>query len=314
MGLVEKYSPKKVDELILPDKSRERIRTYIEAKDPVHCLFHGPPGTGKTSTVDVIVNAWYGSSKPYFYKKVNGSNLRRIGDVREIFEPFATTMSAGSAEVPFKMLHIDEADRLTSEAQDSLRVLMEDYKHNCVFVLTTNHYNKIDPAIRSRCELDIFFGPVPKDKAIARLEEIARIEGLETSEGFFEKLYEREGGDMRRIMSVFDDMAKLGGVLEIDEERIDIDSFIENLLDSITSGDYRKSLYEFLRATGIDRRELLMSLYKAVVRSDWEDIQKAEAIKAIAECDMKIRDPTNDVIHLDVLCIKIRETLRNGNH
>ncbi|MHA1277385.1 MAG: AAA family ATPase [Candidatus Helarchaeota archaeon] len=312
MGLTEKYSPKKIEDLIVPDKTKERIRSYIESRDPVHALFHGPAGTGKTSTVQVIVNAWYGKNKPYFYKKVNGSNLRRIADVREIFEPFATTMSVGESKVKFKILHIDEADRLTSESQDSLRVLMEDYKHNCVFILTTNHYNKIDPAIRSRCELDIFFGPVPKDKAIARLEEIAELEGIEVSDGFFERLHEREGGDMRRIMSVFDDMSKVGGVLELEENNVNLEMFVRELFGKILNGNYRKPLYEFLRETGIDRRQLLASLYEVVLKSMLEDQVKAECIKALAECDIKIRDPMNDMIHLDLMCIKMREAVRHA--
>jgi len=315
MGLVEKYAPREISELLVDDSIKKELVAFIKARDPVHCLFHGPPGTGKTSAVNIIIRNWYGKSWPLFYMKVNGSNQRRIADMREIFEPFVTTGTAGTAEVKFKILHIDEADALTRETQDSLRVLMEDYKSNCVFILTTNHKEKINPAIISRCQTDLFFGPVPCKKLRGRLveilEEYPNVKPTDP-ESFYPTFINLYKGDMRKIMSRLDVLVKVGERVSADLAitQASVTPFVKKIYSQMTTLDHRSDLYQFFRETGMDRREFLRVLYEHVTDFAYKPQVKGKIIKAIAECDLAIRDPTNDMIHLDAMAIKIREALQ----
>ena len=51
----------------------------------------------------------------------------------------------------FKVLIINEADRLTKEAQGALRRTMEKYMANCRMILLCTHVHKLINPIRSRC-------------------------------------------------------------------------------------------------------------------------------------------------------------------
>ena len=51
LPLSEKYRPKKIDEMILPDIIKHTFQNYLNNKNMPHLLFYGPPGSGKTSSI-----------------------------------------------------------------------------------------------------------------------------------------------------------------------------------------------------------------------------------------------------------------------
>lgn len=51
----------------------------------------------------------------------------------------------------FKILIINEADKLTKDAQGGLRRTMEKYIKNCRMILICNNVHKLIAPIRSRC-------------------------------------------------------------------------------------------------------------------------------------------------------------------
>jgi replication factor C subunit 3/5 len=60
------------------------VRKFIDAKNMPHLLFHGPPGTGKTSCMIAIAKELYGEKA---YKnmtlELNASDDRGINVVRD---------------------------------------------------------------------------------------------------------------------------------------------------------------------------------------------------------------------------------------
>jgi replication factor C subunit 3/5 len=51
-------------------------------------LFHGPPGTGKTSTIITIAKKMYGKSYNTMILELNASDERGIGVVRDKIKSF----------------------------------------------------------------------------------------------------------------------------------------------------------------------------------------------------------------------------------
>lgn len=85
-----------------------------------HLLFHGPPGTGKTSCIVAIAKHLYGPDK---YKnmilELNASDDRGINVVREQIKSFCSTQQLMSKGI--KLVILDECDSMTSAAQFALR-------------------------------------------------------------------------------------------------------------------------------------------------------------------------------------------------
>jgi len=144
----EKYRPKTVENFVFVDPDlRTQVETWIQEKNFPHLLFHGSPGTGKTTLAKIIINGIGVEHVDVLY--VNGSKEgRRIEWLRDTLTGFCQTMPFGF----YKVVMIDEADYLnTASVQPALRNLMEEYSDSTRFMLTCNYPNRIIPPLRSRC-------------------------------------------------------------------------------------------------------------------------------------------------------------------
>lgn len=87
---VEKYRPSKIDEISHQPEVVSALRKSVTSGKVPHLLLHGPPGTGKTSTILALAKELFG---PDFYKsrilELNASDDRGIGMVREKIKKFA---------------------------------------------------------------------------------------------------------------------------------------------------------------------------------------------------------------------------------
>jgi replication factor C subunit 2/4 len=87
---VEKYRPEKVDDVAHQDEVVKTLKTSIIQGNLPHLLFHGPPGTGKTTTILAVARELYG---PELYRsrilELNASDERGISVVREKVKSFA---------------------------------------------------------------------------------------------------------------------------------------------------------------------------------------------------------------------------------
>jgi len=57
---VEKYRPNSLDELIAHEEIIQILNKLIDSNKLPHLLFHGPPGTGKTSTIIACAKKMFG--------------------------------------------------------------------------------------------------------------------------------------------------------------------------------------------------------------------------------------------------------------
>ena len=47
---VEKYKPKTIEDVLLPEDMKEKFREYVKTKNIPNLLMHGSRGNGKTKT------------------------------------------------------------------------------------------------------------------------------------------------------------------------------------------------------------------------------------------------------------------------
>lgn len=147
MLLTEKYRPKQLSELVFIDDSfKNKFESWIANKNiDSHLLFYGPPGTGKSSSINVLINEL--QIKDLI--RNNMSDKTSVDDMRKIID-FASVPPMHSE---FKLIVLEEFERASPQAQDSLKYVMEQYSNWCRFIITTNNVAKVSEPIRSRCQM-----------------------------------------------------------------------------------------------------------------------------------------------------------------
>jgi replication factor C subunit 3/5 len=169
-----------------------------------HLLLYGPPGTGKTSTIVAAAKRMYGKSYGSMTLELNASDTRGIGVVRNEIKEFAGTQQLFNRGI--KLIILDEADAMTSDAQFALRRVIEKFTKNARFCLICNYVSKIIPALQSRCTR-FRFAPLAPSQIQGRLEEVARAEGVAMTEDGKQAILRLSGGDMRRVLNLLQSTA-----------------------------------------------------------------------------------------------------------
>lgn len=131
--------------------------------------------------------------------ELNASDARGIDVVRNEIKEFAGTKQLFSQGT--KLIVLDEADAMTSDAQFALRRIIEKYTKNVRFCLICNYVSKIIPALQSRCTR-FRFAPLKREHIKGRLEAISEAEKCNITPDGINAILELSNGDMRRVLNL----------------------------------------------------------------------------------------------------------------
>jgi len=191
---IEKYRPTNLSEVISHDSKVEVLNKLIEKREIPHLLFYGQSGTGKTSSILALAKQMYGPNYKRYILELNASDDRGIEIVRSKIPTFAKTKTDD-----LRLVILDEADAMTSDAQSALRRIMELYIKNCRFCLICNNINKILPGIQSRCA-KMRFGVLDRDSIRRKLADIIEKEQMNVEKEAIDELLEIQQ-DFRQILN-----------------------------------------------------------------------------------------------------------------
>jgi replication factor C small subunit len=302
---IEKYRPSKLADIVGQDEIVERLASYVKTGNLPHLLFTGSAGVGKTTAAVTLAKEFFRDTWQTNFREMNASDERGIDVVRNQIKEFARTRPLGDAS--FKILFLDEADALTTDAQAALRRTMETYAQICRFILSCNYSSKIIDPIQSRCAI-YRFKPLG---AAAVKEEISRIatrEGLTITPGAMDAIVYIAQGDMRKAINAVQGAAIISPA--IDEKSIyAITSTarpdeINELLTLSLKGDFDTAeslLTHLLHERGIAPNELINQCYRALVRLDINRGLKVQLIDHLGEADFRLSEGASSDIQMEAL-------------
>ena len=210
---VDKYRPKKLDDIVQQDEIKNILKQSLIHGNIPHLLLYGPPGTGKTSTILACCYELFGPK--IFGDRVielNASDERGINVVRTKITDFAKkSLSNPDPNYPspnFKIIILDEADAMTTEAQSALRKVIEEFSGSTRFCFICNYINQIIDPIISRC-MKFRFKPIREENVLIKLNEICKKENFSLDTNILKKINFISKGDIRKSIMLLQNLKYL---------------------------------------------------------------------------------------------------------
>jgi replication factor C subunit 2/4 len=320
---VNKYRPKTLHDIIGHDEIKKTLLISIEKGDLPHLMFYGGSGTGKTSTVTALIGHLYGDNNlTETVLELNASDENGINVVRDKIIKFAGMSLNEALKVKFKIIILDEADAMTSEAQTALKKVMETTCDITRFIIICNYENKIIDAIKSRCA-SFKFNPINENLMIDKLKNIAKKENIIINEKAYKAITKICGGDARRSINTLQNLKylpKFKEKKEITENEVyDITSFVPpSFIDNIWQKLIKSSMCDLrdetlkIINTSYPIGYLLLCIKDKIIDDDiFKDKQKAILINYLGKVERMIVSGSDAFIQLYALLSYINAISKN---
>lgn len=291
--LVEKYRPTTTKTYVFQDSLTEKkVSKWIKEGEIPNLLFTGPPGCGKSTLARVLLEEF--KMEPTDVKRVNASTQNGIGFIRDELEPWMRKTNFG----PFKIVLLEEADRISAAGQKALRDIMESYSDSVRFILTANYPKSIIDAIHSRCQT-IEMGSINMDGITDLVCDIVEAEGIEVlDENDLLSHIEMYAPDLRKIINSIDentDEAKLLHRASYSSMAADADGWLQVWADTEKELTL-DGLLELTEAVDMNNYEFY---YEAMYNHSSRLQNQADAVVLISQYLDKAQRSANQRLHLD---------------
>ncbi len=305
---VEKYRPMKLSEIVNQKEVIGSLKALLKnISEMPHLMFSGSAGVGKTTAALCIAREVLGDSWREYTLELNASDERGINMVRERVKKFAR-FSGLDTSIPFKLVILDEADEMTSDAQTALRRIIEDTAAHCRFIMIANNVSKIIEPLQSRCAV-FKFTRISEEEVIDYLEEICKKEKLKYTKEGLKTLYSYSEGDMRHSINMLQAAASLGTVSD-DNVKLSAGlsktSDVSDVLKLALGGkltDARNKMVELIKVYGMSESDFLKYLNEECYKIKTSNL--SEILESIAKYDYRLVIGANPEIQLSALLAEL---------
>ena len=308
----EKYRPKTLGDIVDQKEIVERLKSFVKSRNVPHCIFAGPPGTGKTTAALCLTRDLYGDVYREHIMELNASDERGIDVVRETVKTFARVKSIG--EIPFKVMILDEADNMTGDAQQALRRTMERFTETCRFIMCANYSGKIIEPIQSRCA-PFRFSYLPREEHDTYLKNISEKENVKLLSDGLEAIFEVCGGDLRRAINTLQAAASTSKpvdakvVYSITGKATPAD--VQRMLKTAIDGDFveaRKQLRDMIQKYGVAGTDIIRQIHTELFRSSGiPEPWKVKLADIAGEVDFRLVEGADEEVQLSALLARLVE-------
>lgn len=200
---MNQYSPTNLNEVIYPNASTElRLKSIGDGSLNSHVILHGPRGTAKTTTANLLAKTLGG---PAAHIETNFNTLLAMPDLLFYLKQAChfAKLTTGSKCV----LLFNEFDNFKGTPYQLWDAMDQIDANDLMLIITTNDLMAIHPSIRSRCRL-VEFPAVSASAMLLRAQEILKSNGLSLPDAQVLRYLKDEErfGDIRKYMALIDEL------------------------------------------------------------------------------------------------------------
>lgn len=191
--LANKIRPTKLSEVIGQEHligEDKILSNLINNKKMFSIILYGKPGIGKTTIANVIVNEL---NKPYRFLNATTS---KVTDFNIVIEE--------AKMIGEMIVVIDEIHRMNKDKQDLLLPYIESGLIILIGLTTSNPYHKINPAIRSRCQIFELKELTNEDIIKGLNRAITYLEDIKIDDKSLNLIANLSGGDFRAALNLLE--------------------------------------------------------------------------------------------------------------
>ena len=191
--LADKLRPQNIDEIIGQQHlvgENKVIRNLVENNHLVSMILYGKPGIGKTSIANAICNQ---INKPFRMLNATINNKQDFDIVIEEAKMYGEIV-----------IIMDEIHRLNKDKQDLLLPYIESGLVILIGMTTSNPYHKINPAIRSRCQIFELKELTSDDIMVGLTRACKYLNGIKLDEDAKKTIAKLSSGDLRNALNLLD--------------------------------------------------------------------------------------------------------------
>ena len=287
---IEKYRPKYINDIILEDNFKSKILNLIELNTLPNIIISGSSGTGKTSTIYCIARQLLKEYYKDALLELNASDNRGLDIINNTIIYFCQKRINS-----IKIIIFDEADNITTKAQNSLVNLMDEYSYNTRFCFTCNDSSKIIESIQSRC-LILHYKPMNNENIKKRLKYICDIEKVNYNEPGLDSIIFISQGDIRHAINNLE--AIHNSYRFVSEENVyklcyqPHPSNLITIIQYCVNGDIKNAILEYdkLRDFGYCNSDILQTMINILKLIKIDENIRINYIKIISDIYLNIND------------------------
>ena len=338
---VDKHRPKKLDELDYHKPLSSQLKRMVGGGDFPHMLLYGPSGAGKKTRLMALLREMFGSSverlrveqrtfkvgasatpvdltlvcsSHHIELNPSDAGTRDRDVVQEVIKEIAQSASVVAGAGPaFKVVVLNEVERMSKPAQHALRRTMEKYVATCRLLLCCVNPSKVIAPIRSRCVCLRVAAP-SHEEVVQVLEKCCHKEGLKLNHTLGMKISNQCERNLRRAILALE-ACKVHQYPFTENQSVQLPDwqlFVHALSNDILSEQspkqllkIRGKLYELL-ANCIPPDLIMKSLTQDLLRKMPPGI-KHETIHNAAQYEVRMQGGSKPIFHLEACVAKFMQ-------
>jgi len=342
--LLDKYRPRSLDELTYNRDANTFFKSIATKTDMPHLIVEGPRGSGKRLRVELYLREKYGDfrintgmlnldvpgktdikSVHTLYSKYHhqfNPSVHNIYD-RSLMQCFISEIVQTRllVNVPYRIIVVEDADLLSTEAQESLRRTLETCVRSCRFIFMVNNEDHLIAPLYSRC-ITIKVSAPSVQEIIAILSNICEKEGrTELRPGTLESIAKSSGRNLHKSLNMLNKFL-LDTSTQPVFSRYDYDDvyrYCVEIIDTIIKGQtivgtmdaVRSLLYELVNfcVECTTLLPILLDIALSKLPQSAHD-ERYRLTKMASVRDLSIRNSSKEIYHVESFCLHIFQVVK----